>query len=58
MLNVMLDRYVPIMCSETWLEMVDDWRRRQPTIPTRSAAIRSLVVAALEREGDVTNGAA
>jgi hypothetical protein len=31
-----------------WLAKVDDWRRRQPTIPTRSEAVRILVEQALD----------
>jgi hypothetical protein len=37
-----------------WLAEVDEWRRRQPKIPTRNEAVRRLVQRALEndRESD------
>jgi hypothetical protein len=28
---------------KNWLAAIDDWRRKQPTIPSRSKAIRYLV---------------
>jgi metal-responsive CopG/Arc/MetJ family transcriptional regulator len=38
---------VQIALSSNLLEKVDDWRRRQPKIPTRSEALRRLVEVAL-----------
>jgi hypothetical protein len=29
--------------SDSFLKMVDDWRRKQPDLPSRSEAIRRLV---------------
>ncbi|WP_164549749.1 hypothetical protein [Altericroceibacterium xinjiangense] len=29
--------------SPEWLETIDDWRRKQPDIPSRAEAIRRLV---------------
>jgi len=29
------------------LRLIDDWRRKQPELPSRSAAVRRLVAAAL-----------
>jgi hypothetical protein len=26
-----------------WIEMIDDWRRKQPDLPSRAEAIRRLV---------------
>lgn len=48
--------YLPGMKSERlemrvtaeWLAKVDDWRRRQPIIPTRTEAVRTLVELALQ----------
>jgi hypothetical protein len=33
-----------------WLKRIDQWRRRQPNLPTRSEAIRTLVERGLEAE--------
>lgn len=29
--------------SEDWLRKIDDWRRKQPDLPSRAEAIRRLV---------------
>lgn len=34
--------------SPEWLQMIDDWRRQQPDIPSRAEAIRRLVEAGLD----------
>jgi hypothetical protein len=34
---------VELRISPALLKIVDDWRRRQPDIPTRQAAIRQMV---------------
>jgi metal-responsive CopG/Arc/MetJ family transcriptional regulator len=34
---------VQVMVPEAWLGLVDEWRRRQPKIPSRSEAIRIMV---------------
>ncbi|MFD2235463.1 hypothetical protein [Phaeospirillum tilakii] len=36
--------------SPAFLGLIDEWRRRQPDIPSRAEAIRRLVVAGLDRE--------
>jgi hypothetical protein len=36
--------------DQSLLKRVDDWRRRQPTIPARSEALRELVRRALNAE--------
>jgi hypothetical protein len=33
-----------------WLKRIDQWRRHQPNLPTRSEAIRTLVERGLEAE--------
>ena len=33
----------PIRFSETFLKSIDEWRRMQPDLPSRAAAIRRLV---------------
>ena len=33
-----------------WLQMVDDWRAKQPDVPSRAEAIRGLVEHALQAE--------
>lgn len=36
--------------SPSWLEIIDNWRRTQPDIPSRAEAIRRLVEKALKLE--------
>lgn len=44
-----LERVYAILPLETWAA-VDDWRRQQPKIPTRSGAIRQMVLLAIDAE--------
>jgi hypothetical protein len=39
---------VPLVAPRSWLRRVDEWRRTQSKIPSRSQAIRQLVDAGLE----------
>jgi hypothetical protein len=39
---------VQIVAPRTWIEKIDEWRRQQPAIPSRSEAIRVLVEQALK----------
>jgi hypothetical protein len=39
-----------IRASDEFLRRVDAWRREQPDLPTRAAAVRRLVEIALDRE--------
>lgn len=41
---------VQIVAPSSWIERVEQWRRAQPRIPSRSEAIRILVDQALARE--------
>lgn len=41
---------IQIVASATWVERVEEWRRKQPKIPSKSEAIRMLVDQALEAE--------
>lgn len=41
------DKLLQMRVSEDFLRLVDDWRRQQPDIPSRSEAIRRLVEIAL-----------
>lgn len=34
---------VQIVAPASWIELVDEWRRKQPKIPSRSEAIRIIV---------------
>jgi metal-responsive CopG/Arc/MetJ family transcriptional regulator len=34
---------IQIVVPRSWLARIDEWRRKQPTIPNRSEAIRMLV---------------
>jgi hypothetical protein len=45
-------RRIPVNAryDQSLLKRVDDWRRRQPTIPARSEALRELVRRALKAE--------
>jgi hypothetical protein len=39
-----------VRVGDEFVRQVDDWRRRQPDLPTRAAAVRLLVERALEAE--------
>lgn len=45
--NELLTERVQLVTSQAWLMKIDEWRRKQPKIPSRSEAIRMLVDAAL-----------
>ena len=44
------DKVFQMRSSEEWLRRLDDWRRKQPDIPSRAEAIRRLVEKGLEAE--------
>lgn len=44
------DQRLQLVTSRQFVEAVDDWRRKQPDIPSRSEAIRRLVEAGLKAE--------
>lgn len=35
--------------DEVWLEQIDDWRRKQPRIPSRAEALRRLTQLGLQQ---------
>jgi len=39
----MKDQRIPVMMSSDDVEAIDEWRRKQPDLPSRSEAIRRLV---------------
>jgi len=41
---------VQIVASASWVQRVEEWRRKQPRIPSRSEAIRLLVDRAMAAE--------
>lgn len=41
---------IQIVAPTTWVERLEEWRRKQPRIPNKSEAIRILVDQALEQE--------
>ncbi|MFK8034852.1 MAG: hypothetical protein AB8B94_11965 [Hyphomicrobiales bacterium] len=45
----MKDKTFQMRVSEEFLKKIDDWRRQQPEIPSRSEAIRILVDEALNK---------
>lgn len=45
---------IQIVATARWSKRVDDWRRKHPDMPNKSAAIRMLVEQALDAE-DVCN---
>jgi hypothetical protein len=49
-----LDQRVQLVISKSQVREIDEWRRRQPDLPSRSAAIRRLIEAGLNA---VSNGA-
>ncbi|MEP0519947.1 MAG: hypothetical protein ABJO09_01245 [Hyphomicrobiales bacterium] len=44
----MKDKTFQMRVSDDFLKKIDDWRRQQPEIPSRSEAIRMLVDKALK----------
>jgi hypothetical protein len=46
-----LDQRVQLVCSKGQIRAIDEWRRRQPDLPSRSGAIRRLIEAGLNAEG-------
>jgi hypothetical protein len=43
-----LDQRLQLVTSKAFVVAVDDWRRKQPDLPSRSEAIRRLVELGLE----------
>ena len=48
MTNDPLDVRVPVMMSRSLVGAVDQWRRSQPDLPSRSESIRRLIQIALQ----------
>ena len=44
----MKDQRIPVMMSTEEVDAIDEWRRKQEDLPSRSEAIRRLVAASLE----------
>ena len=38
-----LDQRLQLVTSRKWVTAVDEWRRKQPDLPSRSEAIRRLI---------------
>ena len=45
------DSTLQMRVSQSFLKSIDDWRRRQPDMPSRAEAIRRLVQLALKAKG-------
>jgi hypothetical protein len=45
-----LDQRVQLVISKGQIRAIDEWRRRQPDLPSRSEAIRRLIESALKGE--------
>jgi len=43
---------VQIVAPTTWVQRIEEWRRKQPRIPSKAEAIRILVDKALAAESD------
>jgi hypothetical protein len=41
---------VQLVTTAAWMERLEEWRRKQPRIPSKSEAIRMLVERALDAE--------
>lgn len=41
---------VQLVTTVAWMERLEEWRRKQPRIPSKSEAIRMLVERALDAE--------
>jgi hypothetical protein len=44
------DRQLQMRVTEDFVRKIDDWRRKQPDLPSRTEAIRRLVEFGLEAE--------
>jgi hypothetical protein len=44
-----MDIRLQLLCSETFVRLVDVWRGQQPDVPNRSEAIRRLVLAQIAK---------
>ena len=51
MTDELKDLRIPVMMAATEVTAIDEWRRRQPDLPSRSEAIRRLVQAGLKTKG-------
>lgn len=47
-----LDQRLQLVIGKGQIRAIDEWRRRQPDLPSRSEAIRRLVETALEMEAE------
>jgi hypothetical protein len=47
-----LDQRVQLVISKGQIRAIDEWRRHQPDLPSRSEAIRRLIEAALAGDGE------
>ena len=47
----MKDQRIPVMMSSEEVSMIDEWRRKQADLPSRSEAIRRLVDLGLKAKG-------
>jgi hypothetical protein len=47
----MKDQRIPVMMSSEEVAAIDDWRRKNPDLPSRSEAIRRLVELGLKSKG-------
>ena len=47
----MKDQRIPVMMSADEVELIDEWRRKHPELPSRSEAIRQLVALGLKAKG-------
>ena len=45
------DTTLQMRVSDAFLKSIDDWRRKQPDLPSRAAAIRRLVELGLKAKG-------
>ena len=41
--DLLLSNRFEMRATDSWLHRVDDWRRKQPDLPSRAEAIRRLV---------------
>jgi metal-responsive CopG/Arc/MetJ family transcriptional regulator len=45
-----LDQRIQLVINKRLVREIDEWRRRQPNLPSRSEAIRRLIEAGLKAE--------
>lgn len=46
-----MDKRIPFVTNDEQIRAIDEWRRRQPDLPSRAEAIRRMIDLVLGQEG-------